>query len=163
MKILSIASLALLTTSPALDQVQVRSVEIVRYGIYTAELRSSARDNQGVQENISTNFRRADATTTIPAQSGVRFGIEFKVIGAPANKSVSLKKVVVFPAAGLHSPAIPETLYRNETTADATVGEITYAGYKFDDPWELVPGPWSIQLWYGGRMLAEQKFTVSAP
>jgi hypothetical protein len=160
MKLLSIAFLALLTTCPALAEVQLQSIEIVRHGIYTAELQSSTRDSEGVKQNTSTNFRHAATTTTIPAQSGVRFGIEFRVIGGPRDKSLSLKKVVIFPPSGLHSPAVSQPIHRNESTASATVGEITYTGYRFDDPWELVPGPWSIQLWYGDRLLAEQKFTV---
>jgi hypothetical protein len=162
MKYLTIAWLAFFTT-PALPQVQVRSIEIEHFGIYTADLKSTTRDSQGVMQSTSTNFHQSAATASIPAQIGVRFGIEFKVNGMPAGKSVTLKKVTVFPPGGLHSPAVAQTLYRNEATTDGNIGETSYTGYKFDDPWELVPGPWAIELWYGGRKLAEQKFTVTAP
>ena len=161
MKKLIVACFVLLTTCPA--WAQVRGVEIVAYGIYTADLQSSKRDSQGIKQSISTNFRRAATTTTVPAQLGVRFGIEYKVVGAPSGKSVSLKKVMVFPPAGLRSPAVSQPILRNETTTTSKIGETTYTGYRLDDPWELVPGPWAIQLWSGDRMLAEKKFTLAIP
>lgn len=163
MKKLIVAVFAILTTCPAWAQVQVRGVEIVQSGIYTAELQSSQRDSQGVKQSVSTNFRRAATTTTVPAQLGVRFGIEYKVVGAPSGQTISLKKVMVFPPAGLHSPAVSQQIYRNETTTTSKIGATSYTGYRLDDAWELVPGPWSIQLWYGDRKLAEKKFTVAAP
>ena len=161
MKKLIVACFVLLTTCQA--WAQVRGVEIVEYGIYTADLQSSKRDSQGIKQSISTNFRRAATTTTVPAQVGVRFGIEYKVVGAPSGKTVSLKKVTVFPPAGLRSPTVSQQIYRNETTTTSKIGETSYTGYRLDDSWELVPGPWAIQLWYGDRMLAEKKFTLATP
>ncbi len=32
--------------------------------------------------------------------------------------------------------------------------------YGFDDAWELVPGPWRVQFFYGERLLGERTFTV---
>jgi len=161
MKKLIMAVVALLTAGPAWAQVQ--GVEIVAYGIYTADLQSATRDSQGIKQNVSTNFRRAATTTTVPAQLGVRFGIEYKVVGAPSGGTVSLKKVTVFPPAGLRSPAVSQPIHRSEATVTSKIGETTYTGYRFDDPWELVPGAWAIQLWYGDRKLVEKKFTVVAP
>lgn len=163
MKKLMFAFFALLTVCPGWAQAQVRGIEIVTYGIYTAELQSSKRDIQGIRQNISTNIRHAATTTTIPAQRGLRFGFEYKVIGAPSGKTVSLKSVVIYPPAGLRSPAVAQPIFRNETTSAPKIGAKHYEGYRFDDAWELVPGPWTIQLWYGDRKLAEKTFTVTAP
>jgi hypothetical protein len=163
MKKLMIACFALLAICPAWAQAQVRGVEIVQYGIYTADLQSAKRDSQGIKQSVSTNFRRAATTTTVPAQLGVRFGIEYKIVGAPSGKTIALKKVVVFPPAGLRSPAVPQPILRNETTTTSKIGETSYTGYRLDDAWELVPGPWTIQLWDGDRKLAEKQFTIAAP
>lgn len=84
-----IAFFALLAIYPAWAQAQVRSVEIVQYGIYTADLQSFKRDSQGIKQSVSTNFRRAATTTTttaVPAQLGVRFGMSTKSLGLPAAK-----------------------------------------------------------------------------
>jgi hypothetical protein len=144
-------------------QPQVRTVEIVAYGIYTAELQSSKRDSQGVLQSLSANFRRATATTAVPAQIGTRFGFEYKIIGTPAGKPVSFTKVTVFPQEGLRSPTVAQPLQHSDMTVTSKIGETSYVGYRFDDPWELVPGPWRIELWDGDRKVAEQTFTVTAP
>jgi Domain of unknown function (DUF3859) len=163
MKRLIIALIALGTTCPAFAEAQMRTVEITAYGIYTAHTQSSKRDRQGIKQNISTGFQRAATTTTIPAQLGVRFGFEYKVVGAPAGEIVSLKKVTIVPPAGLRSPVVAQPVKRQEDMVTSKIGDPSYTGYRFDDPWELVPGPWRIELWDGDRKLAEQTFTVVAP
>lgn len=36
-------------------------------------------------------------------------------------------------------------------------------GFSFDDPWELVAGPWTFTVRAGGRVLAEQRYDVTVP
>lgn len=36
-------------------------------------------------------------------------------------------------------------------------------GFSFDDPWELVAGPWTFTVRAGSRVLAEQRFDVTVP
>jgi len=160
MKAAAIALFALLAAGPALAQAQVRDVKIVSFGIYTADVQSSTRDSQGVRQNVSTNFRLAVTTTTVPMQLGVRFGFEYIVAGPSRGAAVTLKKVTIYPAAGLKSPAMPQPIHQNESTASAKVDVKSYTGYRLDDAWELVPGDWLIQLWDGNRKVAEQKFTL---
>ncbi|MBS1242546.1 MAG: hypothetical protein H6R44_301, partial [Nitrospirae bacterium] len=45
----------------------------------------------------------------------------------------------------------------------ALVGKKIHEGYTFDHEWELVTGAWVIQVFYDGRKLAEQYFTVYKP
>ncbi len=139
---------------------QVTSVEIVEYGIYTSDVTQSQRTGSGLLQSTLTNIRHAATTTTIPAQHGIRFGFRFHVTGSPAGAKVELRKVTLFPAPGLKSPKSAEPLRRNEYTLVKSIGETSYTGYNFDDPWELVPGTWTVQLWSGDRKLAEQRFTV---
>jgi hypothetical protein len=40
------------------------------------------------------------------------------------------------------------------------IGSVSYIGYGFDHDWELVPGPWVLELWYGSRKLATHTFNV---
>lgn len=164
MKLLAAVLFALAAAGPALaqGQAQVQGVQIVEFGIYTADVQSSQRDSRGVMQTKSTNFRQAVATTIIPAQIGVRFGFRYVVAGDPQGGDAVLKKVVIYPPAGVKSPVVAQPLHRDESTIKAKVGETSYTGYKFDDAWELVPGPWAIELWSGNRRLAEKTFTVVA-
>jgi hypothetical protein len=143
---------------------QIERIDVVDYGIYTADVISSQRDAQGILQSSSTNVQHVQTTRDVPAQIGVRFGFRFRVVGAPSGAEVRLKKITIFPPGGLRNPASAQAISRSETTLTTTVGnEVTYTAYKFDDPWELTTGPWTIELWHGDRKLASQNFTVFKP
>jgi hypothetical protein len=40
------------------------------------------------------------------------------------------------------------------------IGAQLHRDYTFEHDWELLPGVWTFQIWYQGRLLAEEKFTV---
>lgn len=163
MKSIAIAFAAVLLSGPALAEVKVTAAEIVEYGIYTAEAQTSKRDSQGVLDNLLGNLRHDTTTTTVPARHGVRFGFKYKIIGAPVGTEVSMRTVTVFPPAGLSPPNTAQPIHSHEINNAHKIGEIVYSGYAFDDPWELVPGAWTLQIWYGNNKLAEKNFTVTAP
>lgn len=141
---------------------QIESIEVVDYGLYTAEVMSAQRDAQGLLQNTSTNVRHSQTTRDVPAQIGVRFGFRFRVTGVPSGTEVRLKKIITFPPGGLRNPASPQVISRSETTLAMTVGhEAMYTAYKFDDPWELATGTWTIELWQGDRKLLSQSFRCS--
>lgn len=167
MRAIVYAVIALAIAGPAFAQGtargEVRGIEIVEYGIFTAELQSSKRDVHGIRQNLSTNFRLAVKTNTVPLQIGVRFGVQYRVNGRPADATFPIRSIVVFPPAGVRSPAEAKLLTRSESINNSKVGEITYTGYRLDDSFELVPGVWTIELWHGERKLAEQKFMLGNP
>ena len=33
-------------------------------------------------------------------------------------------------------------------------------GYGFDEPWEVVPGTWTLEIWQGDRKLLEKSFEI---
>ncbi len=161
-----LACLAITVTALALPGLanaqRVERLQITEYGIYTADTSNARRDAAGVVQNSVTNIRHATTTTMVPAENGVRFGFRYRVIGTPAGQAVTLKKIVIFPVGGLKSPHSSTPLLTNERTIAPMIGETSYTGYSLTDPWEFVPGTWTIQLWEGNRKLAEQRFTVVA-
>jgi Domain of unknown function (DUF3859) len=163
MKFLAIVSLVLFASYPAIAQVQVTNVEVLDYGIYTVDVKTSRRDSQGINENLTTSARLAKATTTVPAERGVEFGIRYKIDGAPVGTVVSLRELTIFPAPGMRPPSASQPVHISRTTTTPRIGDVSYTGYRLDDPWELLPGVWVIQLWYGDRKVAQQNFTVIAP
>ena len=139
---------------------QIKSIEIVDRGIYTADLISSSRDKQGIKKNTSRNFKLAVSTTDVPMQIGVRFGFQYRIVGSPLDARVTLRKVVVYPSAGIVPAQTKQRIFRDDSKLTAVIGAVEYTGYRFDDPWELVPGEWALQLWNGDRKLVEQRFNV---
>jgi hypothetical protein len=151
-----------LVSSPANAQ-SVEGIEITEYGIYTADVIQAQRDANGVLQSNVTNVRHAATTTTVPAQIGVQFGFRYRISGEPAGQPITIKKVTIYPEGGLKPPNSPMPLQTDETELARKIGEPAFTAYIFDDPWELVPGTWTIQLWMGERKLAEKAFTVVAP
>jgi hypothetical protein len=152
-----------MASRPAIAQVQVKTVEVLDYGIYAVEVQSSHRDSQGMNENFGTKVRLDKATTTVPAERGIEFGIRYKIDGAPVGAVISLRELTIFPSPGLRPPTALQPIRSSKTATKAKIGEVSYTGYRLDDPWELLPGVWLIQLWYGDRKVVQENFTVIAP
>ena len=138
---------------------RIERVDIVEYGIYTVNEANCHRDDQGIQRCDRSDVRHAATTWTIPAQHGVEFGLKYRVVGAPKHAQVTLKRDWLLPPPGFLAPNKP-AVTRLDRTDTVSVGDVTYVSYGFDDPWELVPGPWILEIWDGHRKLTSQTFTV---
>jgi Domain of unknown function (DUF3859) len=161
-KITAIAGVMLLASSSAWAQ-DVQRIEIVEHGIYTADKSSCNRDAQGIERCERSNIRHAATTWNVPAQLGVEFGLRYRVVGAPKGSKISVKRNWLIPEPGFRAPNASQPIRRLERSDDAVIGEATLVTYGFDDPWELVPGPWVIEFWYGNRKVGEQRFTIGKP
>jgi hypothetical protein len=159
---LSLLVLALAAASSAHAQ-QVERVEIVEWGIYRHDLKGEipAPEAPTGTRNLIDNVRLQQATTTVPALVGMKFGYRFKVVGPSPGMLVRLKYVARFPKQGLTNPANGRTFTTSEFSSEAAVGEVTYRGYSFDFEWEVVTGPWTLEIWHDGRKLAEKTFMVT--
>jgi hypothetical protein len=138
---------------------QIQRLDIVEYGIYTVDEKNCKRDEQGVERCDRSNVRHAATTWTIPAQHGLEFGLKYRVIGAPMGAKVTLKRDWLLPDPGFLQPNKPP-INRLDRTDTVKIGEAEYVSYGFDDVWELVPGPWILEIWYGDLKLTSQTFTV---
>ena len=137
----------------------VRDIDVVEQGIYTADIDRQVRGADGLYRNILSNICHVVDTTTIPARLGVHFGFRYRLNGAPAGQVVELRKVTKFPTA-MQPPGADRPITRAEQVYSRQIGTISFTGYAFDEASEQVPGAWAFQMWFGGRMLSEMKFTV---
>lgn len=161
---IALLSLALVSAHADAQETLVDRIEVLEYGIYQASVAYSERDANWVLQSRVGDVRHVKRTRTVPAKLGVRFGFGYVVVGSPQGAKVTLRKVTRFPPPGLKSPAAKEALKFSEVAVTRTIGrEAGYVDYGFDDPWELVPGRWTIELWLGERRLAAQSFTVVKP
>lgn len=161
--ILSLLLSAFLCVDALAQTPQVDRADITDYGIYTARLHSTAPspgEPTGVHSQAS-NIRHVETTQSIPARMGVRFGFRYRLVGTPKGVNVPLRTVVVFPPPGLRkNPSEPYSA-QSEYVTTRPIGKVSYADYGFEHDWEVVPGPWTMQIWYEGRKLAERQFTVA--
>lgn len=164
---LAAASGAAAQTPSAADPTPaVTGITITKAGTYTAQTTSApARSGQQSPTHTvgtETNWHFVSDSTDVDGKVGTRFGIEFRIDGAPAGDDVTLYLVLAFPPPGIRNPNTGDTLH-TATIAfpNMKIGALCIVGYGFDNAWEIVPGVWTEQIWYRNRMLIEQNFTVS--
>lgn len=156
-------AVGLTTIANAQSSASVQSAEIVEYGIYRLErtgehilLPSTAAGAVEPAARVSL----ITTTNRVQAIVGTTFGCRFVVNGEPTGASVRLDIIV-------EHPPFEKTPGQKTGTTDKVpyryvIGQKGGYTYTFDNDWEAVPGDWSIQVWYRGRKLAEQKFVVEA-
>jgi hypothetical protein len=136
----------------------VDRVDVVDYGLYTATVTVS--DTKSVLNNrLVNNINHIATADRIPAQSGVDFGLRYKVIGPPDGTPVTIMEVITFPPQGLNSPT-KGVIHDVHIPLTVNVGTAQLIGYGLTDPWEFVPGVWTFELWFGDIRLTSKSFTV---
>lgn len=140
----------------------VSGVEITNVGLYVGKVtgtKPAPGSPLGYTSQVDYHF--VEAGTNVPGCKGVRFGFEYKLVGPLRGGTVTLRKVTVFPPAGLRNPVTGVTADHSEHTDDVAIGGLDLKGYSFDEVWEAIPGRWVQQVWLGDRKLAEVAFEVS--
>lgn len=155
MRFILLPFFAFLVVSPA--RAQPTEADIIEYGSFAAAVEPVRIGAHGY--NTSPSVRHLQTKHTIPAQPGTVFGFTYKLAGSFGQEPLILRQVVIFPPPGLVKPGTG-TIHGTEIDAPAKLGEIGFVGYALQQPWELVPGVWTMELWFGNRELASEAFTV---
>jgi hypothetical protein len=160
-------SLLSLLTAPsfAAQTPQVDRIEVVSAGMFkskVAKKEASPGSATGTREVIASE-KLLRQTADIKARLGDEFGFRYRIVGKPKSAKVPVKIVTVFPGEGLRNPKADKPTQRDELNEDRPIGRVLYESYHFDHDWEMVPGVWAFEIWYDGKKLAEQKFTVAKP
>lgn len=138
----------------------VGGAEITQSGIYELKVTDS---NKAAGTPKGRNYNFISDVTTVPARKGVNFGFEYRLVGIPRGLTVPLRHVVIFPKGGLRYPKDGKVVARRQYYFDAVIGNLYIRGYELEEDWELVPGTWTLQVWYLERKLAEKTFTLVKP
>jgi hypothetical protein len=161
----SLFALVLLLGLSATAQAQSDArITILDYGIVTGTVGKDVRapgTATGVTREV-TNFKLVRQTETIVARQGVRFGIRYRLDGVPRDKVLKAKCITRFPAGGVTTPK-GENVTADEFDCELEGGDANWRSYTFDEAWELVPGDWVMEFWYGGQKIGEKRFAVTLP
>jgi hypothetical protein len=127
------------------------SAEIVAAGTATAEAVAS-------QSAPDTGLGSVDV---IPGEAavGTSFGLRVIVRGRPRLTIVPLRTRVTHPP--LSNPGTGKTNTVDEWASPINAELPRYTGWRFDHPWEVVPGAWRIELLDQDRPIAVQVFTIT--
>ena len=94
------------------------------------------------------------------ARVGIGFGVRFRSTGEPRGAKATLRSVWKIPEPGIHNPNNGNTYRESVVDFTTAIGSVHWRGYGFDQPWEVVPGTWTIEIWQGDRKLLEHSFTI---
>src|SRR5258708_6868715 len=126
--LLALATVAYLPGSVRAQE--VRSIEIIEHGIYTAEITRTERASDGLLRNVLASICHVATTTTVPAKLGLHFGFRYHLSGAPEGQIVDIRKVSLYPT-GLMPPGATRPVTISEDVFKRRIGDGSYAGYNF--------------------------------
>jgi hypothetical protein len=119
----------------------------------TATGREAAPDTERGYVDVIDQIMTADfATTTVPGEVGIGFGIRFKLPeGAPSRAA---RIVTTHPPFG--SPPVTTESYATTVHGDSTNASL----FTFDFPYEIALGEWTLSVEIGGEIVLSQRFNV---
>lgn len=160
-----LAVLVALAATARGEDARVDRLDLVESGFYDAGTVMVAGSvlSPGAAAGKTLDIRHVHLGPDPPANRarvGTGFGIRFRPFGEPAGARVVLRSVWKIPEPGIHNPNNGNTFRHSVADFTAVVGKLHVRGYQFDEPWEVVSGSWTIEIWQGDRKLLEKSFTV---
>jgi hypothetical protein len=167
-RILALAALAVVALSlgPARAQdMHVDRLEIVESGFYDAAKATvtGTTPSAGSATGTVQELRDVKLLPEPPATSarvGIGFGVRFRSFGERDGERAMLHSVWTIPAPGIVNPGSGTTFRQSVADFATTIGTSHVRGYSFDEPWEVVPGTWTLEIWQGDRKLLEKSFEI---
>jgi hypothetical protein len=141
------------------SHVSVDDIFVTDSGIYTPQGDKDVTLPNGVPRYTVDDVQLVVETNTIPAKLGTKFGFRYRIVGDPWGAAVPIKVVTLFPPAGAVSPKMG-LIHSASFLKTAHIGASNAIAYSADEPWEMVPGVWTIQLWVGSKKFAERTFNM---
>ncbi len=155
------AAAAWLAASAAQAQsIRAEAATVVDYGTYAVEDSSVTTDEQGVKQHYHDNLSLIERTNTVPLRLGVTFGFRYMLSGT-TNSSSPIRQITIYPSGGLVAP-VKSRIDSVEQDTTVQIGDTGLIDYTLEDPWELVPGVWTLEVRAGDKLLASESFTLVA-
>jgi len=155
--------IALGTTGSLAQAASVERIDVVDAGTYRIKTGAGTAEPATPTGEVTAVDKSTllEATHTVAARVGTEFGYRYTVVGEPAGAEVKLDIVITYPENGLNDPDSGRTLHESRYTSTKKIGETEYLGYGLENDWEAVPGTWTFEIWYDGKKLAGQSFTLT--
>lgn len=145
---------------------QEPSAMIVSHGIYDAQIftKSDLPRKISVEVDYIDKVQLKETTTRIPCRAGVNFGIEVEIYNPSPFSQVHAVAIMTHPP--ITSPD-GTTLTEDETDLgvfDFGRQQVPYLWcFLKEQPYEYVPGTWSLRIEIDGRESAKCDFEIYQP
>jgi hypothetical protein len=145
--------------------VTIAEVQIVEFGPFhktpSNALMFAPNSITGMSHAVS-EATLIEKTTDIHASIGTSFSLRIKIAGEPDGAVVELTAKCIHPKLSDPTSGRSSTVETwNTYPVIGSGGSSGYVGFTFDNPWELVPGKWTIQIFDQFTLLAEKAFDVT--
>ena len=153
MSLIRLSALATLMLVSGLASAEVSVQGPVEFGVFEgskAELQSGERVIRRSNESIQ-------ATHTVPAKLGTKFGIRYQLAGKTAEGQ---PLTLLYFTPGIRTPdgVRHDKLEVVQKLLPGAPQDVM--AYEFTESHEVVPGEWRFMVFQGDRLLTQQSFTV---
>ncbi|MGE0425338.1 MAG: DUF3859 domain-containing protein [Reyranellaceae bacterium] len=140
----------------------VTALEVVDFGLYRARTIGHQDAPLAVNGQTKTiaDIEFYQTTARVPARIGIRFGTRFRIVGTPPRQSVRLRSVWRIPDPGIRNPDSGRLYRQSISEFTSIIGGLHMRGFSFGSSWQIACGEWIQEVWFGGRKLLSQTFTV---
>jgi len=147
------------------EEARIDHIDLVAAGFYDAATAKvadtiAAPTAAGGKTNQLADVALMSEPPADTARVGIGFGVRFRSTGEPRGAQATLRSVWKIPAPGIHNPNNDITYRESVVDFTTAIGSVHWRGYGLDQPWEVVPGTWTIEIWQGERKLLERSFTI---
>jgi hypothetical protein len=140
-----------------------QSIKLVEYGTF----KKLASGDDAPAPGAITGARHAtskvallERTTNVVARLGTSFGFLVRMPG-DASDVVQCSSKCFHPK--FTDPSTGRSSDLEQWDTPGLGGQEGYIGYTLDNSWELVPGPWTIQVFIDSKLVLEKTFNLSSP
>jgi hypothetical protein len=156
-RVAAVALAVLVGTTVAAFAQDAVGIDIIEYGIYSAETVTPASEaNADMKSATIKNICHLMTTLVVPAKDNLNFGLRYRVRGGKPGQIVDVKTSIRFPD-HMNPPESLATYAINEKTMRYRAGATSYKGWTM---WHTYPGLWAFSFSVADRKLAEINFTV---
>jgi len=138
------------------------TAKIVKYGLCTSRGPKLKRFDSNVPNQTSSLSMEVifqEQTDRIPGRLGTDFGIWFEISGLPRRTIADFQTVVIHPPIkGANGKETSRSFWVTRAMVDKDGVARGMTGYKIEEPYEIAPGEWTIELKRAGEVLLRQKF-----
>lgn len=135
------------------------------YGVFTVGSPSQRRKNAdtptGDEVYVQTQVV-SKQTNSIEGKTGTAFGIQVSILNLPSGNPIVLRKNVKYPPMHLPDGSVSRGFSTDLGPFAVKNGQPVdlSEGYSLEYPYEVVAGPWTIEIWYGDQLLVSKTFQV---
>lgn len=134
--------------------------EVVAFGRYEAKLTGKKHKAERTVVGFvlpSSGYRLLERTDVIAGQLGNDFGMELRFHGFPPGDAALTIRTLHPP---ITNPETGQTSTSSEYDWTVATDRSFHLSFYFGRRWLIAEGPWTMQVLYRGRIIAEKTFTV---